>query len=111
MTGAECNVMTKPSGVYGHCRATQLLTWFMIPFSQGFDDAGDFTILGRCTFWSTISPTASPTDVVRWCRAPSTAGLSVPRLQQGSRTDKQREVADTKADVACRSHINLRSRI
>lgn len=29
------------------CRATQLLTWFMIPFSQGFDDAGDFTILGR----------------------------------------------------------------
>ena len=35
------------SGICGHCRATQLLTWFMIPFSQGFDDAGDFTILGR----------------------------------------------------------------
>lgn len=29
------------------CRATQLLTWFLIPMSQGFSDAGDFTFLGR----------------------------------------------------------------
>ncbi|EIE27296.1 hypothetical protein COCSUDRAFT_64161 [Coccomyxa subellipsoidea C-169] len=27
--------------------ATQLLTWFLIPMSQGFSDAGDFTVLGR----------------------------------------------------------------
>ncbi|KAK9907685.1 hypothetical protein WJX75_008089 [Coccomyxa subellipsoidea] len=27
--------------------ATQLLTWFLIPISQGFSDAGDFTVFGR----------------------------------------------------------------
>jgi hypothetical protein len=29
------------------CRATQLLTWFIIPVTQGFCDAGDFTFLGK----------------------------------------------------------------
>ena len=28
-------------------RATQLLTWFIIPISQGFCDAGEFTFLGK----------------------------------------------------------------
>lgn len=28
-------------------RATQLLTWFLIPISQGFCDAGDFTFFGK----------------------------------------------------------------